>query len=113
MPGRVLLVATVLACIWRTDAAAQMPIPYSSAIETETETPSLMLPEEMTNPTLQGEGLSINPSLDSGALSANPPADSGELAPGELGDPTYVNPGESWQAPYSVEGGETLDPESN
>ena len=34
-------------------------------------------------------------------------------APGAMGDPYFVSPGETWQIPYSVEGEEKLDPETN
>ena len=113
MKGRVVAVFGLLVSIWGSGAAAQMPSPFDSTNETEPEAPNLILPGEMTNPSLDSEAFTTNPSLGSDALSTDPSSESGELAPGDLGDPTYVSPGEGWQAPYSVEGGETLDAESN
>jgi hypothetical protein len=88
-----------------TMAAAQMSAGGSAP---SAEEPGLTLPEEM--PALALPDDMTNPTTDAPATESTETADP---APGTIGDPYFVSPGGTWQAPYSVEGEETLDPESN
>jgi len=88
----VLLSLALIGCLGA-NAHAQSPgDPGPEAGESGDMTPSLILPHDMTSPTLSGFG----------------PGDAAQSAPANPDQPNAYEP-----EPYSVEGEETLDPGGN
>lgn len=89
MPKSLLAGLTLIACLWTSAGSAQtLSAPPADPAAADQGMPTLILPQEVTSPLVSGLG----------------GGDNGAAAPRQDTAPA---------APYSVEGEETLEPDSN